>query len=194
VLQPVSDDLPELADALPAAQYHCQQAVDRLVLGGPGHELAVVRSIARMLEAAGGPDVGNAVRAHLEQVDRPPDLDGNAGPRQGVLSSALQLHRTTDDGLRAALSAAGLLGGDPVDGYSLEAESDGAEPLDRSAAGTRRAGHVAAESDGAEPLDRSAAETRRAERVAFVIKVLADRRAAVEAVLAALQEVPPTRN
>jgi hypothetical protein len=171
VLQPVSDDLPELADALPAAQYHCQQAVDRLVSGGPGHELAVVRSMARMLEAAGGPDVGNAVQAHLEQVDRSPDLDGNGGPRERVLTSARRLHRTTDDGLRAALSAVGLRRGDLVDGYPREAEPGGAEPLDRSAAGTRRA-----------------------ERVAFVGRVLADRRAAVEAVLDALLEVPPTRS
>jgi len=194
VLQPVSDDLPELADALPAAQYHCRQAVDSLVSGGPGYELAVVRSVARMLEAAGGPDVGNAVRAHLEQVDRSPDLDGNGGPRERVLTSALRLHCTTDDGLRTALSAAGLRGGDLVDGYSLEVESGGGEPLDRSATETRRAERVAAESGSAEPLDRSAAETRRAERAAFVIRVLADRRAAVEAVLAALQEVPPTRS
>jgi len=194
VLQPVSDDLPELADALPAAQYHCRQAVNSLVSGGPGHELAVVRSIPRMLEAAGGPDVGNAVRAHLEQVDRSPDLDGNGGPRERVLTSALRLHRTTDDGLRTALSAAGLRGGDLVDGYSLEAEPGGPEPLDRSATEARRAYPPEAEPGGSEPLDRSATEARRAERVAFVVRVLADRRAAVEAVLAALQEDEPSRS
>ena len=108
--------------------------------------------------------MGNAVRAHLEEVDRCPDLGGSGGPRERVLTSALQLHRRTDDGLRTALSAVGLRGGDLVDGYSLDAEPGGAEPL-----------------------DRSAAETRRAERVAFVGRVLTDRRAAVEAVLAALR-------
>jgi len=184
-------DLPERAEALPAADYHCRQAVDHLVAGDPGHELAVVHGIARLLEAAGGPDVGNAVRAHLEQVGRPPGLYAHGGPRERVLTSALLLHRATDDGLRGALAAAGLHGSDLRGGTpTAGAERPAVAEPSAAAEGPLVAEPIGPDAVGVDARDHHPATARQAERVSFVTRVLADRRAAVEAVLAALQEEP----
>ncbi|MDP9436758.1 MAG: hypothetical protein M3P93_16845, partial [Actinomycetota bacterium] len=59
-------DLPDAADALPSADHHCRRATAHLE-GRPARG-SLLEAIVALLEAAGGPDVGNAVRTHLERT------------------------------------------------------------------------------------------------------------------------------
>lgn len=112
----MSEDLPELADALPGAQRWCRQALERL---DAADHAGTVQSLVGLLEAAGGLDVGNTVRSHLERVGafRPP-LGGTDDARGALLAAARELYLASEQDLRQALGRAGLSAagsGDPDD-------------------------------------------------------------------------------
>lgn len=110
----MTDELPVLADALPGAQRACALAVAHLG-DDSAPPAAVVPALVRLLEAAGGPDVGNAVRAHLERYPaRLPEQLGTDEPRRRVLRAAGGLHRAALDDLARALTSAGLTRQDPA--------------------------------------------------------------------------------
>lgn len=102
----MSEDLPELADALPGAQRWCRQALERL---DAADHAGTVQSLVGLLEAAGGLDVGNTVRSHLERVGAfRPALRATDGPRSALLAAALELYLAAEQDLRQALGRAGL--------------------------------------------------------------------------------------
>ena len=102
-------EVPELADAMPGAERALQVAVQRAAEPGPSVD-AVVAALARLLEAAGGPDVGNAVRTYLErQAAAPEHVHGQS--RDGLLDVALRLHVAADQDVRDALARSGLRAG-----------------------------------------------------------------------------------
>ena len=148
-------ELPDPADALPAADHHCRLATAHLE-GRPARG-SLLEALVALLEAAGGPDVGNVVRTHLERSSAAPPtaLAGDRG-RERVLVAARCLHRAAESELRAALRAAGL------------------DAVAAGDAATRAADDAA---------ERTARRERAAERAEFVERVLAERRAAVDAVL-----------
>lgn len=105
--------VPDLGDALPGAEW----ALDRGVQAArSGADAAVQPHLVALLEAAGGPDVGNAVRAHLERSGRSGPGDrgtgrwsaGVAGTADAVLDAAYALHCAAQSDLRSALTASGL--------------------------------------------------------------------------------------
>ena len=102
----MSEDLPELADALPGAQRWCRQALERF---DAADHAGTVQSLVGLLEAAGGLDVGNTVRSHLERVgaSRPP-LGLADDARRSLLSAARELYLAAEQDLRQALGRAGL--------------------------------------------------------------------------------------
>ena len=112
--------LPELPDALPGSERMCRRAADRLASREPGFT-GVVEGIVGVLEAAGGPDVANCVRAHLERMgDRLPASFADHRladdrPRERILTSALRLYLAAEDDLRVALAGAGLSSAGQVD-------------------------------------------------------------------------------
>lgn len=98
---------PGLADALPGAEHHCRRAVAHLE-GRPARG-DLLESLVALLEAAGGPDVGNGVRSHLERTGATaPAQRGTDGSRVRVLTAALRLHRAAEAELRDRLRSAGL--------------------------------------------------------------------------------------
>lgn len=100
--------LPGLADALPGAEHACTRAVAHLE--GRAARGDLLESLVALLESAGGPDVGNLVRTHLERtgaaVPAPRACDSG---RLRVLLAALRLHRVAEDDLRLRLRSAGLV-------------------------------------------------------------------------------------
>ena len=83
-------DLPPLADALPAAEHHCRRAVAHLE-GRPARG-DLLESLVALLEAAGGPDAGDVVRAHLERTGTTaPARCATDRGRVRVLSAAVRL-------------------------------------------------------------------------------------------------------
>lgn len=107
-----SSDGPALADALPSAEHHCGRAVAHLE--GRAARGDLLESLVALLEAAGGPDVGNVVRAHLERTGAtvPAPCASDRG-RVRVLLAAARLHAAADRDLRDQLGAAGLVDGGP---------------------------------------------------------------------------------
>ena len=102
----MSEDLPELADALPGAQRWLGQALERL---DAADHVGTVQSLVGLLEAAGGLDVGNTVRSHLERVGVfQPALRATVGSRRALLAAALELYVASEHDLRQALDRAGL--------------------------------------------------------------------------------------
>ncbi len=102
----MSEDLPELADALPGAQRWCRQGLERL---DAADHAGTVQSLVGLLEAAGGLDVGNTVRSHLERVGGfRPALRATDGARRALLAAALELFLAAEQDLRQALGRAGL--------------------------------------------------------------------------------------
>ena len=103
--------LPDLGDALPGAERALARA---LAAAGSDDHAAVQPHLVALLESAGGPDVGNAVRAHLERAGlvraRPDPADPHPPPRtaEALLDAAYALHCAAQHDLRAALSASGL--------------------------------------------------------------------------------------
>lgn len=102
----MSEDLPELADALPGAQRWFRQALQRL---DAADHAGTVQSLVGLLEAAGGLDVGNTVRCHLERVGafRPP-LGEADDARCALMAAARELFLASEQDLRQALGRAGL--------------------------------------------------------------------------------------
>ena len=102
----MSEDLPDLADALPGAQRWFRQATERLAAAD---HAGTVQSLIGLLEAAGGLDVGNTVRSHLERV-RPaqPALPAGVSEAADLLAAAGGLDRAAEHDLRQALGRAGL--------------------------------------------------------------------------------------
>lgn len=104
---PDLDDLPRLADALPPAEHHCARAVAHLE-GRPSRG-DLLDALVALLEAAGGPDVGNVVRTHLERTGAAvPDRFGADDGRARVLLAATRLHAAAEHDLRERLRRAGL--------------------------------------------------------------------------------------
>ena len=102
----MSEDLPELADALPGAQRWCRQGLERL---DAADHAGTIQSLVGLLEAAGGLDVGNTVRSHLERVGVfRPALRATDGARRALLAAALELYLAAEQDLRQALGRAGL--------------------------------------------------------------------------------------
>ena len=102
----MSEDLPELADALPGAQRWCRQGLERL---DAADHAGTIQSLVGLLEAAGGLDVGNTVRSHLERVGVfRPALRATDGSRRALLAAALELYLAAEQDLRQALGRAGL--------------------------------------------------------------------------------------
>ncbi len=108
--------LPDPADALPGADSRVRRAVALLTTSGAATD-AVAAELVGLLEAAGGPDVGNAARAAVERAAReraaPPRAAlGGAGPltadaaRHRVLTAAARLHRDATDAITQALGGA----------------------------------------------------------------------------------------
>ena len=111
-------DPPELADALPGAERWCRQLVDRLA--APEGPTQLVVGLVGLLEAAGGCDVGNGVRAYLERTGQV--LSARVATddlRRRVLTAALRLHLAAAADLTGALVAAGL-SGSPADNGRAE--------------------------------------------------------------------------
>ena len=102
----MSEDLPELADTLPGAQRWCRQALERF---DAADHAGTVQSLVGLLEAAGGLDVGNTVRGHLERVgaSRPP-LGHADDAHRALLAAARELYLAAEQDLRQALGRAGL--------------------------------------------------------------------------------------
>ncbi len=102
----MSEDLPELADALPGAQRWFRQATERLAAAD---HAGTVQSLIGLLEAAGGLDVGNTVRSHLERVHpAQPTLPAGVGDARDLLAAARELYLAAEHDLRQALGRAGL--------------------------------------------------------------------------------------
>ena len=102
----MSEDLPELADALPGAQRWCRQGLERL---DAADHAGTIQSLVGLLEAAGGLDVGNTVRSHLERVGAfRLALHASDGARRALLAAALELYLAAEQDLRQALGRAGL--------------------------------------------------------------------------------------
>ncbi len=114
--------VPDTADALAAAARLLDRAVAALLEQAPdGVRLASL--VAGVVEAAGGPDTGNAARTRVER--EPADLSGRDGaqpdqPGHRVLTAALGLARAADADLRSRLTAAGLGGGAATDPRRVE--------------------------------------------------------------------------
>lgn len=102
-------DTADVADALPGADRARVLAVALLAEQAPAERVAA--AVAQLLEAAGGPDAGNAVRARLER--QPLLLAAGADPSARVLAAAARLHEEAEADLRAALAAAGVHREDP---------------------------------------------------------------------------------
>jgi hypothetical protein len=101
-------DLPPLADALPAAEHHCCRAVAHLE-GRPARG-DLLESLVALLEAAGGPDVGNVVRTHLERTGTTaPARCATDRGRVRVLAAAVRLHAAAERDLRDRLRSTGLV-------------------------------------------------------------------------------------
>jgi hypothetical protein len=98
---------PALADALPAAEHHCSRAVAHLE--GRAARGDLLEALVALLEAAGGPDVGNLVRTHVERTGAAvPARCATDRGRVRVLLAALRLHSAAEGELRDRLRAAGL--------------------------------------------------------------------------------------
>lgn len=104
------EDVPRPADALPAAEHACARAVAHLQ-GRPARG-SLPEAIVALLEAAGGPGVGNAARTHLERTGAAvPDRRPGDAPRLRVLLAAARLHAAAEQDLDERLRRAGLAGG-----------------------------------------------------------------------------------
>ena len=102
------ESVPGLADALPAAEHHCRRAVAHVE--GRAARGTLLEALVALLEAAGGPDVGNVVRTHLEHTGGTvPARCATDRAEARVLTAALRLHSAADDDLRDRLRAAGLV-------------------------------------------------------------------------------------
>jgi hypothetical protein len=102
-------EVPGLADALPAAEHHCRRAVAHIE--GRTARGDLLEALVALLEAAGGPDVGNVVRTHLERTAA--TVPARCAPdraRVRVLTAALCLHSAAERDLRDRLRLAGLVG------------------------------------------------------------------------------------
>lgn len=108
--------LPEPADALPGADSRVRRAVALLTAPDAAAD-AVVAELVGLLEAAGGPDVGNAARAAVERaaLERATLHQASlqrAGPltaaaaRHRVLTAAARLHRDATEAIARALGGA----------------------------------------------------------------------------------------
>jgi hypothetical protein len=102
-------EVPALADALPAAEHHCRRAVAHIE--GRTAQGDLLEALVALLEAAGGPDVGNVVRTHLEcTAATVPAWCATDRARVRVLTAALCLHSAAEGDLRDRLRSAGLGG------------------------------------------------------------------------------------
>ena len=132
--------LPELGDALPGAE----RALDRGVQASQETAQADADTrlephLVALLEAAGGPDVGNAVRTHLERTRAAgpgePLCRALAGTADAVLDAAYALHCAATSDLRSALAASGLAPDlDPQDRRRARAEHAASSLAARDAA------------------------------------------------------------
>lgn len=114
------EDVPVLADVLPSAEHHCGRAVAHLE--GRTARGDLLEALVGLLDAAGGPDVGNAVRAHLERTGATvPARCATDRARVRVLLAAERLHAAAERDLRDRLRSAGLVesGGPAPDEPSL---------------------------------------------------------------------------
>jgi hypothetical protein len=101
-------DAPTLADALPGAEHHCTRAVAHLE-GRPARG-DLLEALVALLEAAGGPDVGNVVRTHLERTGTTaPARCATDRGRVRVLAAAVRLHAAAERDLRDRLRSAGVV-------------------------------------------------------------------------------------
>ncbi len=101
-------DVPSLADALPAAEHHCRRAVAHLE--GRTARGDLLEALVALLEAAGGPDVGNVVRTHLERTSATvPTRCATDHGRVRVLLAAARLHDAAERDLHDRLRSAGLV-------------------------------------------------------------------------------------
>lgn len=160
----VTAELPDPADAMFSAELLCRRAAE-LPSADP---TAVQDVLTALLEAAGGADVGNAVRRHVERAPQPGygiDRSSPTEARAQILEAAARLFLAAEEDVRSALAAAGLT---PVPQASAAADGDAAAVPD---------------TDG-NPIGRRAA------RAAFAERTLTRRRAAVETVLRAMGGPP----
>lgn len=118
-----------LADALPGAEHHCDRAVAHLERRTAWGDL--LEAVVALLEAAGGHDVGNAVRTHLERTAA--TVPARCAPdhaRVRVLLAALRLHGAAERDLRDRLRLAGL---------AADGDQESADPPSPRAARARHA-------------------------------------------------------
>jgi hypothetical protein len=101
-------EVPGLADALPAAEHHSRRAVAHVE--GRTARGDLLEALVALLEAAGGPDVGNLVRTHLERTGgTAPARCATDRARVRVLTAAVRLHSAAERDLRDRLRSAGLV-------------------------------------------------------------------------------------